>query len=60
MENINVTAEVVRWKTDKKGLAPIAIRINVAGNRVATESLSLKIKPEDWDIGNGSFGTGYF
>lgn len=52
MENINVTAEVVRWKTDKKGLVPIAIRINVAGNRVATESLPLKIKPEDWDIGN--------
>jgi len=49
MEAVNIFAEFVKQKTNKQGLAPIAIRIDLNRSRAVTEFLPYKIAVTDWD-----------
>ncbi len=49
MEAVNIYAEILKWKANKQGLVPVAIRIDLAGKRVATKSIPHRIDPVHWD-----------
>lgn len=49
MEAINIFPELIKWKPNKSGLVPIAIRFDFNRRRVAYEQLPYRITPEQWD-----------
>ena len=49
MEAINIFPELITWKVNKNGLAPIAIRFDFNRKRAAYEQLPYRIKPCEWD-----------
>lgn len=49
MEAINIYPELIKWKPNKQGLVPVAIRFDLNRQRVAYEQVPYRIKPEDWN-----------
>lgn len=49
MEAVNIYPELIKWKPNKQGLVPIAIRFDYKRQRVAYDQISHRIHPDDWN-----------
>jgi integrase len=49
MEAINIYPELLSWKPNKQGMVPVAIRIDLNSQRVATDAIPHRINPIHWD-----------